>query len=371
MTTQRSENPFSGAWLERRSESRAEAGWLEQALAEPGTRFLVSCGTQHLVQRHPETRIAFLDRAHPLVRASEPEQLVLLGWFGGARCVLIDALADAAGFPAGAQLAELRPLLTELPEPEAAVLACARALLIWRARHRHCGVCGAPTRPRSAGHSLQCTSSECGAEFFPRIDPAIIVLVSDGDRALLGRQSGWPAGRYSTLAGFVEPGESLEDTVAREVYEEARAAREHGELCRFPALAFSLFPDARISRHGRQRRAAQARRRAGARPLVCRGELGTAGASVLPPRYNHRAPPDHSWYQRTTGAALDARREPWAAGHSQADEIVPELPRRSGVTGLATLACCCSAPPPCRREPQSASRSTASTASCGAMSWRC
>src|SRR5260221_2981331 len=145
MTTQRSENPFSGAWLERRSELRAEAGWLEQALAEAGTRFLVSCGTQHLVQRHPETRIAFLDRTHPLVRASEPEQLVLLGWFGGARFVLIDALADAAGFPAGTQLAELRPLLTELPEPEAAVLACARALLIWRARRLHCR---APPRPR-------------------------------------------------------------------------------------------------------------------------------------------------------------------------------------------------------------------------------
>ena len=306
MTTQRYENPFSGAWLERRSESRADAGWVAQALGEPGTQFLVSCGTQHLVRRSPETRIAFLDRTHPLVSACEPEQLVLLGWFGGARCVLIDALPDTTGFPADTQLAELRPLLTELPEPEAAVLACARALLIWRARHRHCGVCGAPTRARSAGHSLQCTSSECGAEFFPRIDPAIIVLVSDGDQALLGRQRGWPAGRYSTLAGFVEPGESLEDTVAREVYEEAGVRVQtisyvasqpwpfpSSLMLGFHATASSAAPirlDGELE-HARWFTAA---------------ELGTAGASVLPPPYTIARRLIDTWYLRTTGAKLDA-----------------------------------------------------------------
>jgi NAD+ diphosphatase len=103
---------------------------------------------------------------------------------------------------------------------EAQLLAYARALLIWRARQRHCGVCGAPTLPRSAGHVLVCTNPACQSEFFPRIDPAIIVLVTDGSRALLGRQASWPAGRYSALAGFVEPGEGLEEAVAREVEEE-------------------------------------------------------------------------------------------------------------------------------------------------------
>ena len=67
---------------------------------------------------------------------------------------------------------------------------------------------------------MRCTATDCATDFFPRVDPAIIVLVSDGDRALLGRQASWPAGRYSTIAGFVEPGESLEDAVAREVLEE-------------------------------------------------------------------------------------------------------------------------------------------------------
>jgi NAD+ diphosphatase len=81
-------------------------------------------------------------------------------------------------------------------------------------------VCGAPTAPIRAGHCLVCNNHACAEEFFPRIDPAIIVLVSDGERALLGRQASWPPRRYSTIAGFVEPGESLEDAVAREVEEE-------------------------------------------------------------------------------------------------------------------------------------------------------
>jgi NAD+ diphosphatase len=81
-------------------------------------------------------------------------------------------------------------------------------------------VCGSPTVPTHAGHCLHCSNPSCAQDFFPRIDPAIIVLVSDGERALLGRQASWPARRYSTVAGFVEPGESLEDAVAREVLEE-------------------------------------------------------------------------------------------------------------------------------------------------------
>jgi NAD+ diphosphatase len=109
-----------------------------------------------------------------------------------------------------------------LPADSASLLAYARALGLWRARHRFCGVCGAPNGPARAGHVMRCTRSGCCHETFPRLDPAIIVLVtsSDGERALLGRQASWPAGRYSTIAGFVEPGESLEDAVIREVEEE-------------------------------------------------------------------------------------------------------------------------------------------------------
>jgi NAD+ diphosphatase len=91
-------------------------------------------------------------------------------------------------------------------------------MAVWRARHRYCGICASTLVAERAGHVMRCL--KCGHESFPRIDPAIIVLVADGDRCLLGRQASWPPGRYSTIAGFVEPGESLEDAVAREVLEE-------------------------------------------------------------------------------------------------------------------------------------------------------
>jgi len=300
-------NPFSGAWLERRSEARTAPDWAARALADPDTRFLVASGTRQLVRRAPEPSIAFLDGNHPLVTASDPERWILLGWFQGSCCVLIAVAPDAAGLPEDTHLEELRALLTELPEAEAAVLACARALLIWQARHRHCGVCGAPTLPRSAGHCLQCTSSECGAEFFPRIDPAVIVLVSDGARALLGRQPSWPPGRYSALAGFVEPGESLEDTVVREVHEEAgvrvRGVRYFAsQAWPFPSslmLGFHATGDSRD-------------------PLLLDGELEDARwftAAELLSAGPQRLPPPHTiarrlldaWYQQTTGTAFPAQ----------------------------------------------------------------
>jgi NAD+ diphosphatase len=305
MTADRNRNPFSGAGLERRSENRADEAWATQALADPATRFVVSSGTAHLVRRVPETGIAFLDAGHPLVRAADPGRLVLLGWYQGARCVLVDALPDAAGLPSDAQFEELRGLLTELPGPEAAVLACARALVIWRARHRHCGVCGAPTTPRNAGHSLKCSSSECGAEFFPRLDPAVIVLVSDGDHALLGRQPGWPPGRYSTLAGFVEPGESLEDTVVREVHEETGV--HAGEVRYFASQPWPFPSSLMLGFHATGSRADR---------IELDGELEDArwfsaeelrhsGALVLPPHYAIARRLINAWYLRATGAALE------------------------------------------------------------------
>jgi NAD+ diphosphatase len=93
-------------------------------------------------------------------------------------------------------------------------------MAFWHARHRFCGVCGAPTESVDAGHRRRCTRPDCAADHFPRTDPAIIVLVHAGDRCLLGRQARWTPGQYSTIAGFVEPGEALEDAVAREVREE-------------------------------------------------------------------------------------------------------------------------------------------------------
>jgi len=211
----------AGAYLQRRTEERSRADWLQAARADPQTQYLMSRGTLHLIRPEPEAHIAFAGAAELAALPLNESQQVLLGWFRGRRSVLIDLPAEVPFQPAGTTYQELRPLLPQVPENEAHLLTYARALLVWRSRHRHCGVCGAPTRAGSAGHVIVCTA--CAAQCFPRIDPAIIVLVTDGARALLGRQPSWPPGRYSTIAGFVDAGESLEDAVAREVLEETGA----------------------------------------------------------------------------------------------------------------------------------------------------
>ncbi len=208
------------AGLQRRDEQRLEPDWVEKARADPGTRYLVCRGTAHLVQREPGAGIAFLGPRHEAIDALDASRLTLLGWFGGERCVLGDLPPELPLAPPGTAYEELSALLPLRCPQEAQLLAYARALQVWRSRHRFCGLCGAATAPRNAGHVLACTNGRCQAEVFPRIDPAIIVLVTDAGRALLGRQAAWPAGRYSALAGFVEPGESLEEAVSREVLEE-------------------------------------------------------------------------------------------------------------------------------------------------------
>ncbi|HEY6758322.1 MAG TPA: NAD(+) diphosphatase [Baekduia sp.] len=131
---------------------------------------------------------------------------------------------DDAGAPVfaiereGVELTGLRDLAVSLPGAELGTIAYASAMRAWARATRFCGVCGLPTEPREGGHVRVCAN---GHSHHPRTDPVVIMLVTDGDRAVLGRQATWPAGRYSALAGFVEPGERLEDAVAREVLEES------------------------------------------------------------------------------------------------------------------------------------------------------
>ena len=215
---------FSGPFLDRRAELRDDPGWISAARSDPNTRYVLAEGARQLVSMGTALDVALLRNGDPLLSRAEDASFTLLGWFRGERTVLVEvgpeALAQASGLPEATELKELRPLAPMLPADSASLLAYARALTLWRGRHRYCGVCGAPNQPARAGHVMRC--SRCDNETFPRLDPAIIVLVTDasGDRALLGRESAWPAGRYSTIAGFVEPGESLEDAVEREVLEE-------------------------------------------------------------------------------------------------------------------------------------------------------
>jgi len=213
-------NVFAGAYVDRRADARIAADWATAARRDPDAIYLLMRGTEALMRVDDAgvpTAVQLLAATDPRVLAADDADLTLLGWFGGARCLMCSV--DGPGpVAAGEAFLELRPFAGRLPEREAGLVAYARALSIWRANHRHCGRCGQPMRPARAGHQLECVA--CGHQSFPRIDPAIIVLVTESERALLGRQAGWPPGRYSTIAGFVEPGEALEDAVHREVLEE-------------------------------------------------------------------------------------------------------------------------------------------------------
>ncbi len=179
-----SPNFFAGPYIDRRSEAREDAAALKVIRADPATRYVWSVGGQQLLQTAASADlagVAFLSPEHPIIRGAGELDLVLLGQFRNDWCILIDLPADSTVvLPEGTQLAELRPLAAILPAPESALLAYARGISLWRSRQRFCGVCGYPTRPIRGGHVLQCTHPQTPHDFFPRIDPAIIVLVSAG-----------------------------------------------------------------------------------------------------------------------------------------------------------------------------------------------
>jgi NAD+ diphosphatase len=193
---------------DRVGKRRTDQAWLDETWTDAGTRVLVISGGKFPVTADrtgvewrspaevPQGQRVFLgvqhDHAHFAVLQDEASQGD--GW-AGFRSVGPNLSADDAG-----------------------LLVHAIALAEWHVAHRHCPRCGGRLEVADAGHVLTCP--ECGRQQFPRTDPAVIMLVTDGDRALLGRQPAWPEGRYSTLAGFVDPGESLEQAVIREVAEE-------------------------------------------------------------------------------------------------------------------------------------------------------
>jgi NAD+ diphosphatase len=221
--------PYAGLRLKRTSALREQPDWRERALADPDARLLPVWRGRNLVHAAPEGSFrpqssrAFLDAAR---------ELILLGEIDDAPVLAADVsgLEEAQAFErAGeARFHDLRRIGPALHGQDTALLSYARGMAHWHITHRHCGRCGAEAVNQKAGMQRSCSNPDCGGASFPRIDPAIIVLVEDRDlhgdgtpRCLLGRAPGWPKGVYSTLAGFVEPGESLEEAVAREVREES------------------------------------------------------------------------------------------------------------------------------------------------------
>ncbi len=230
----REPNVFATGGLDRLSHHRPDGDWLERLLGSPDARVTLVWRTQSLVRVGEVPAAAQLALAQaPLAAAgnSEARPLVFLGARGERAYFALDvsdlddplsALSEAGD----CEFQDLRQAAAIVEPEDGALLAYARAMMTWHQRHRFCGACGAPTESQQAGHLRRCTGHGCAAEIFPRTDPAVIMLVCDGDWCLLGRQARWPAKVYSALAGFVEPGESLEDAVAREVMEEAGVAIE-------------------------------------------------------------------------------------------------------------------------------------------------
>ena len=201
-------NTFAGEALDRAGPHRRDEAWLAARLADAATRVVVASAAGVLVSGE-RLRLLAVDEL------PDGLELVLLGVDGGGRAVF----AADPGDEFGGERRGLRDLAPVMSQAEGGMVAHAVGLLNWHRRHRFCANCGAPSEPQEAGHVRVCPA--CGTQHHPRTDPVVIMLVTDGDRALLGRQATWPAGRYSALAGFVEPGESLEEAVAREVREEA------------------------------------------------------------------------------------------------------------------------------------------------------
>jgi NAD+ diphosphatase len=240
-------NYYAAPGFDRAGQRRREAEWIRDQAQHPQCLFVPVWRSQNLVVEiegtEPQAAIITAEAIAALLgglSAADFEERFALG-----HCVFLGVIEDRPHFafdlsahdaplemlraPAlaaagvadgGLRFADLRQLAGRLARHEGALLALARAMLFWHSRHRFCGVCGAPTHSEEAGHMRRCTDPACKAMHFPRTDPAVIMLVTDGDRALLGRNKNFVAGMYSTLAGFVEPGESLEDAVAREVREE-------------------------------------------------------------------------------------------------------------------------------------------------------
>ena len=213
--------PFSGNPLDRAGERRTDGAWIAQRLADPASRIVPLWRQRPLLVGGAA---GFLRPGLCESLAAPGAPCVFLGLEAGRAHFALDISAapdPALGGPLAGlgEFAELRGAAPLLPAGDLAVLGEAKALIDWHQRHGFCASCGAPTAQADAGHKRVCGA--CNAEHFPRTDPVVIMLVTNGDGCLLGRGSKWPPEFFSALAGFIEPGETIEEAVRRELFEEA------------------------------------------------------------------------------------------------------------------------------------------------------
>jgi NAD+ diphosphatase len=220
--TRSSLNYFTPRALNREADKRADGAWLEKELLAETTRFIPVWQDKNLFTIDETPRAAFLSAADARDLILTAESITVLGTARDTTYFAIGLHAEGDTPLAGmGKFHNLRWAAALLEEQECALLAYAKSMALWHQRHHFCGTCGNPMESLSGGHARVCTDAGCGQTSFPQMSPAIIVLVTFGDRCLLGRKPEWPEGLYSTLAGFVEPAESLEAALIREVQEEA------------------------------------------------------------------------------------------------------------------------------------------------------
>lgn len=207
---------FAGNPLTRLEELRENEDWLEVARHGPASRFLAFCGLRPLLS---DSRLCWLAAGD----LPPGRFCAFLGLKGENPCfaVELDEAEGAALLADGRHYEDARTAAVVLPMEETAVMGQGRSLVDWHARHGFCAVCGSRTVPVRGGGSRRCSRDSCGARHFPRVDPVVIMLVTRGDFCLMGRQPRFEPRMYSALAGFMEPGESIEEAVKREIREEA------------------------------------------------------------------------------------------------------------------------------------------------------
>lgn len=215
------DNVFAALALDRLAERRDDADWLRACVEGGRARFLLlrADGRALVDAQMRGLRVLSTGERERLLGAAESTFLGAADETLHFALSADDAAAERVAAELGASFLDLRSAGLKLPGFDAGLFAYARALAHWQSRTGWCSACGGRNAFLSAGHRARCTA--CGAEHFPRTDPAVIMLVTWRDACLLGRQPSWAPGRWSTLAGFVEPGETLEDAVRREVREEA------------------------------------------------------------------------------------------------------------------------------------------------------
>ncbi|HEY0599421.1 NAD(+) diphosphatase [Brevundimonas sp.] len=218
-------NTFAGNPLDRAGDRRNEPDWLAEQGANPEALALVLWEGRPLLEAGGEPRLAWLPMAQ--ARAVAPDRELFLGLWGGAPvfAVEVEGSVDPTAGPLGGVglFHEMREAAALLPGPDAAMAGTAKSLFDWRRRHGFCAACGVQTVDACGGWKRVCPA--CSTEHFPPVDPVTIMLAvyrgGDEPKCLLGRQASWPEGRMSALAGFLEPGETIEEACAREIEEEA------------------------------------------------------------------------------------------------------------------------------------------------------